>query len=283
MQALTDYIAILDLPYLLPPEQIVGAGAAGVGCGVILQQLGVTKLKIVERYDVGASFARWPKEMHFITPSFPSNGFGLLDLNAVTLHTSPAYSLKTEHPDGAAYARYLQAVAEYHQLPLATGINVSFVRSDPHREGSSSRLLKSGLLELVVNKHIVRIECTAGGYVAEAESGERDLTPTCPLLAMGFVGSLQCIANRFEWNEKKQAVLTAEDESTIAPGLFVVGPSVRQNNLIFCFIYKFRQRFAVVANAIAQRLGLDTTPLEAYRTNGMFLDDLTCCGDGCEC
>ncbi|WP_256386509.1 hypothetical protein [Hydrocoleum sp. CS-953] len=41
--------------------------------------------------------------------------------------------------------------------------------------------------------------------------------------------------------------------------------SVRHGDLIFCFIYKFQQRFAVVGNGIAQRLGIDPTPLEAYR------------------
>ncbi len=52
-----------------------------------------------------------------------------------------------------------------------------------------------------------------------------------------------------------------------------MSPSVRHGDLIFCFIYKFRQRLAVVGNAIAQRLGIDPTPLEAYRREGLFLDD----------
>ena len=52
----------------------------------------------------------------------------------------------------------------------------------------------------------------------------------------------------------------------------------------FCFIYKFRQRFAVVADAIAQRLGKDTTEaVAARRATGMYLDDLSCCEESCEC
>ena len=66
---------------------IVGAGAAGIGCGVVLKDLGLERFTILERHQVGASFSRWPEEMNFITPSFPSHGFGLLDLNAVTLKT----------------------------------------------------------------------------------------------------------------------------------------------------------------------------------------------------
>ncbi|MGD1927735.1 MAG: NAD(P)-binding domain-containing protein [Leptolyngbyaceae cyanobacterium] len=71
---------------------IVGAGAAGIGYGVVLKELGLERFTIVDRHQVGASFSRWPEEMNLITPSFPSHGFGLLDLNAVTLKTSPANS-----------------------------------------------------------------------------------------------------------------------------------------------------------------------------------------------
>jgi hypothetical protein len=66
------------------------------------------------------------------------------------------------------------------------------------------------------------------------------------------------------------------------PGLFVVGPSVRHGSIILCFIYKFRQRFAVVAHAIGEQLGLDTSVLDLYRPQ-MFLDDLSCCDDTCAC
>ena len=55
-------------------------------------------------------------------------------------------------------------------------------------------------------------------------------------------------------------IVTEEaDESTLVPGLFLAGPMVHHRGVRFCFIYKFRQRFAIVANAIAQRLGMDTT------------------------
>ena len=70
----------------------------------------------------------------------------------------------------------------------------------------------------------------------------------------------------------------------IMSNLFLVGPSVRHDDLIFCFIYKYRQRFAVVAKAIADRLGLETEEFEkTYRRWGMFLDDFECCGEQCVC
>lgn len=67
---------------------IVGAGAAGIGCGVVLKDLGIENFVILERHQVGASLSRWAEEMRFIMPSFPSHGFGLLDLNVVVLNTS---------------------------------------------------------------------------------------------------------------------------------------------------------------------------------------------------
>lgn len=103
---------------------IVGTGAAGVGCGVVLRDLGITSFLILDRHTVGASFQRWPEEMRLLTPSFPSNAFGLLDLNAVALNTSPAFSLRCEHPSGVEYARYLHNVARHYELPVRPGVEV---------------------------------------------------------------------------------------------------------------------------------------------------------------
>lgn len=82
---------------------IVGVGAAGIVCGVVLKDLGIENFVILERHQVGASFSRWPEEMKFITPSFPSHGFGLLDLNAIVLKTSPAIKFRKEHISGKEY------------------------------------------------------------------------------------------------------------------------------------------------------------------------------------
>ncbi|CAJ0571293.1 unnamed protein product, partial [Mesorhabditis spiculigera] len=91
-----------------------------------------------------------------------------------------------------------------------------------------------------------------------------------PILATGFRGSLSLINHLVLHDDQGQLQLGSADESTIAPGLFITGP-------------QFRQRFAVVASAIGQRLKMDLTPLDAYRDEGMFLDDLSCCGEDCTC
>lgn len=81
-------------------------------------------------------------------------------------------------------------------------------------------------------------------------------------------------------------LLTPEDESTVTPGLFLVGPSVVHGTsngpLSFCFVYKFRQRFGVVADAIARGLGRETdAAVGACRDMNMFLDDFECCKAAC--
>ncbi|RIK32926.1 MAG: monooxygenase [Chloroflexi bacterium] len=361
---------------------IVGAGAAGVGMGVVLLDLGVGNFTIVERYEVGASFLRWPAEMRFISPSFTSNGFGLLDLNAVTINTSPAHTLREEHPTGHNYAQYLKAVASHFELPVREGVEVYTMQ--PEAEGfrlytsagqlqsrfviwaagefqypntepvdgaehcihnatvaswkelagddftviggfesgidaavtlvrlgkqvrvldaaapwafsspdpslvlspyTQSRLRKAqatGRLELVPGG-VKCVERQNGHFVIHGSEGERWTSPTPPILATGFAGSLGLVHDLFDWHEEHNyALLTENDESTKTPGLFVVGPAVRHGSIILCFIYKFRQRFAVVARAIGERLGLDTSVLEAYRPQ-MFLDDLSCCDDTCAC
>uniref|UniRef100_A0A7S1FV04 FAD/NAD(P)-binding domain-containing protein n=1 Tax=Corethron hystrix TaxID=216773 RepID=A0A7S1FV04_9STRA len=117
-------------------------------------------------------------------------------------------------------------------------------------------------------------------------------TPEPPILCTGFEGSVVAqAADLFHFptpdQEKKSCVgngplLTRDDESTRVPGVFLVGPSVTHGELSFCFVYKFRQRFAVVADAICQGLGMDTrAAVEECRRQDMYLDNFATCEDGC--
>ena len=115
-------------------------------------------------------------------------------------------------------------------------------------------------------------------------------TPQPPLLCTGFAGSVRLgiAKDLFEWGEEGSGCLAGApilndfDESTKTPGLFLVGPAVRHDEHIFCFVYKFRQRFAVVANHIAQGLDFETDDVvDECRQINMFLDDFTCCKGAC--
>ncbi|MBU6178374.1 MAG: NAD(P)-binding domain-containing protein, partial [Verrucomicrobia bacterium] len=89
---------------------IVGAGPAGLGCAVALKACGVENLAILDRRGVGAAFEHWPAQMRMITPSFHSNPFGQVDLNAITPQTSVADYLGREHPSGEDLIALLEAL-----------------------------------------------------------------------------------------------------------------------------------------------------------------------------
>lgn len=108
------------------PIVIVGAGAAGVGMGVLLKHLDLPFV-LIDQGKVGESFLRWPKETRFISPSFTGNAFGAVDLNAVTPDTSPAFSLQTEHPSGVDYAAYLNVLVAHFDLPFIPNISVDSI------------------------------------------------------------------------------------------------------------------------------------------------------------
>lgn len=126
-----------------------------------------------------------------------------------------------------------------------------------------------------------------------AEGSEITLhTPQPPVLCTGFEGSVAAAARHLfkladESDEAKGCLagapmLTLDDESTVVPGVFLVGPTVRHGELSFCFIYKFRQRFGIVADAICRGLGHDTKlPVEICRMQNMYLDDFKCCKTEC--
>ncbi|MEM8767263.1 MAG: NAD(P)/FAD-dependent oxidoreductase [Pseudomonadota bacterium] len=362
---------------------VVGGGVAGVGVAVALRHAGIHNFIVLERHQVGASFAAWPKETRFITPSFPSNSAGILDLNSPTIGVSPGYSLEVEHPTGQEFARHLRAVAGHFKLPVQEQVDVSQVSRDdggfivhtalgilranhviwaagefqyPQRRGFPGSELcrhtatidsyedlegndfiiiggyESGVdaayhlasrgkfvrvfdsvcpwantsaepstalspftlerlhedwfqeqVELIANTPITSVACAGGHYEVIARDGARYQTDVPPLWAGGFEGSHRLIEPLFQMREDGYPLLTANDESTVTPGLFLCGPSVRHENHVFCFIYKYRQRFAVVAKTIATSLGLPAEGLETYRTWGMYLDDLSCCGEECVC
>ena len=364
---------------------IVGAGAAGVGCGVVLKHLGFEQYTILERHSVGASFARWPKEMRFITPSFTSNAFGLMDLNANIIGSSPAFGARREHFDGPEYVDYLSAMADHFELPVECKVDVTAVQPLPDDTGFAvqttqgiyhSRFViwaagefqyprlspfpgaelclhnaqvsswadlsgedflviggaesgidaavtlsnlgkevtvlesqsasenessdpslglspytlerlemarSTGRIQLHGGVTVSRVTSDDTHYTVYGQGNEHWTSNSPPILATGFVGSLSLIRDLFTWSDEGFAELSEEDESTLTPGLFVSGPMIRHEKIVFCFIYKFRQRFAVVANTIAQRLGRDTAPLQVYRQKGMYLDDLSCCDEECLC
>jgi putative flavoprotein involved in K+ transport len=108
---------------------IVGAGAAGVGCAMMLTKtfgLDPSRVLLLERGDaIGESFRRWPAEMRFISPSFNQQGWtASMDLNSIARGSSPAFLFHTEHPSGKEYADYLTVCANAFDLNVRTATEV---------------------------------------------------------------------------------------------------------------------------------------------------------------
>lgn len=140
-------------------------------------------------------------------------------------------------------------------------------------------------LEILEDVEVLKVSIVDGDYVLYLSDGTTHVSKTRPILATGFIPGVKQIHELFEWDNSKIVKLTLKDESTITPGLFLIGPNVKHQNVIFCYIYKFRQRFAVVAKEILNRSNI-TYPNEVfdiYRENNMYLDDLSCCEVNCEC
>ncbi len=136
-------------------------------------------------------------------------------------------------------------------------------------------------LALHGNSTVVRVDKLSGRYVVETQEGEVFDSKQPPIAATGFHSALTPIRDLFAW-EGSVPQFTQEDESTLHPGLFYSGPSLVQRISKFCFIYKFRARFGVIARAIARSLGCPEPDLEDDRRRGFLIDDLECCTN-CEC
>lgn len=366
---------------------VVGAGPAGVGVASLLRQMGVKDMLVIDRYEVGASFLRWPKETRFITPSFYANPFGQIDLNAVTPSSSPALSSGLEHLDGEAYAKYLQDIINTHNIETLTSTHiteVSLTRNGKFRLFSShgekwetpalvwatgeyqfpdknvfvgaehcchyahvhswqdfkpdnyiviggyesavdaavnlldlgchvklltrsapwannhiadpsislSPYTRQRLLRAMENRHfeiyedadvinVIKTTDPDGVYRVQTSDGRAWISHQRPILGTGFTcgGGARQLGPFFDWNDSGYPILTPSDGSTRFPGLYLVGPQVRHDHHIFCFIYKFRQRFAVVAKAIAQQLNLPNSDVSWQPQNA----DICCQDDGCGC
>ncbi|MDR6224153.1 NAD(P)/FAD-dependent oxidoreductase [Desmospora profundinema] len=155
----------------------------------------------------------------------------------------------------------------------------------PYTRERLQDVLETGRLRLWGDAEVVRVQRDQAGWRLFLQDGDTVTVDHPPILATGFRGSVERVKEHFEREEDGNVLLTERDESTRTSGLFLCGPRVKHGNVIFCFIYKFRQRFAVVAEEILRRLEAPYDPdiFQYYRDNQMFLDDLSCCDDECVC
>ena len=365
---------------------IVGSGPAGIGVASLLSQTGIDYV-VLEKNDIGSSFTDWPKNMEMITPSFPSNAFGQIDLNSICEGTSPAFTFSKEHLTGDEYTDYLKLVSNFFQINVETGTEVievkqqkkgwrvetnqgpysanyviwaagefknpqiknikgaelcihsSYVRHPERVEGDHFVIIggyESGVqlaYDLVQNqKEVTLIDpevindtntsdpskslspytCTKynkiqnsplysevvcevrsvskkdGVYQLELDDESVITTERIPICATGFSLVDEPIKDLISYRKNGTPILIEEtDEFFGQENLYLTGPSVRHDDHIFCFIYKFRQRFGVIVEDIMRKEDYkeeDITKLvERWKVNGMYLSDLSCCDTECVC
>lgn len=162
-----------------------------------------------------------------------------------------------------------------------TGSDPSF-RLAPRSRIRLTQALETGRLTLV-DAHASGIKRDGAQWAVSLDNGTRVRADSRPIAATGFGPGLGPVDHLFSRQDDGWPALDEDDQSTLAEGLFLSGPAIRHSGLKFCFIYKFRQRFAHIARVIGERSGKDVGALEAWRAAGMLTDDLSCCGVECAC
>lgn len=155
----------------------------------------------------------------------------------------------------------------------------------PYSRQRLYQAIDTGRLEIVFGVDVIGLtRDAAGGFRIHAGDGRYWDEKAAPILGTGFLkgGGARQIAELWDWDADGRVVLSDADESTITPGLFLAGPQVRQERRIYCFIYKFRQRHALIARRIGLCLDRDTTALETGAGAWGPFGNSECC-EGCEC
>lgn len=365
---------------------IVGAGPAGIGIASLISQSDISYL-VLEKNEIGNSFLEWPKSMEMITPSFPSNAFGQIDLNSICEGTSPAFSFNKEHLTGDEYSEYLELVSDHFEIKVKTDTEVKTVHkqkngwtlntnketylakyiiwaagefnnpqiknikgseqcihssyikypnmiqgnnlviiggyesgvqlaydlienkqkvtlinplkiddvstSDPSRVLSPYTFnkyekLKNSNLYTEILGEVESVSENDSAYNIKLKDGTIIKTEEVPICATGFSLFHEPIKEFISFREDGSPKLVEQtDEFHGQKNMYLSGPSVRHDEHIFCFIYKFRQRFGVIVEDIMKKENYSDKNIsllvDSWKTNGMYLSDLNCCGDECIC
>ncbi|MEM6523261.1 MAG: NAD(P)/FAD-dependent oxidoreductase [Bacteroidota bacterium] len=134
---------------------------------------------------------------------------------------------------------------------------------------------------------VTSVEFEDGNYVVRTKNGKIFSSTQKPINCTGFASSLTLVNKLFLFAKDGFPLLSEVDESIETKNLFLVGPQVKHEKALFCFIYKYRQRFAIVAESIARRKRIGRRKikevLKEYKDLNFYLKDLSCCDGECIC
>ena len=249
-------VEVLDIKTQDDGKIVVSTSEGDVACRALIWAGGEFQFKktIPNTVRVGESYAAMPKGHHVIIGGAESG-------------METAFNL--------VMAGSSVTVLDASQ-PWAERVSDSSYGLSPYTFGRVRLLQESGKAEFISERaeHISETEVRTKSRTIQLEHPAIDAT--------GFDTEQSLAGKLFDFADG-HAQLTDRDESTIMPNVYLVGPNVQHDKAIFCFIYKYRQRFAVVASEIMSRWGQYSPVIADYAQQGFLLDDLSCCDGECVC
>lgn len=160
------------------------------------------------------------------------------------------------------------------------------VRLSPYTHQRLKEAVAAGHeIEMHVGHEVIDTREDEDGYHILLANGETVVTPNIPIVATGFDVNQNPLVQQLFALQDGEVKLTAQDESTRYPNIFLIGATVRHESAILCYIYKFRARFAVLAEMVmkCEGLSVDEAIIQSFKANNMYLEDYSCCEVDCSC
>lgn len=147
----------------------------------------------------------------------------------------------------------------------------------PYTAERLSSMANMDLVELEQGFEVEKVTEDNNGYEILSTKGDIIQSAGKPINCTGFNTHLGPVNSLFDMSEDGFPIINKFDESTLNRNLFLSGPKLVHGNILLCFIYKFRGRFATPCSIIGAELELDTSILSHYLQAGMLLSDFNCC------
>lgn len=140
-------------------------------------------------------------------------------------------------------------------------------------------------VRLLTNRNITAIKNYGKSFQVFSSNQSEPFLTGGVIQATGFSPKNNPLIQQLFEVSEDNIILSSQDESTIFKNAFLIGSVIQNEDAILCYIYKFRARFAVLANLICKRENITVSSdlIEFYKQNQMFLADYSCCDVNCSC
>ena len=223
-------------------------------------------------------------------PNIPGNNYGI---HYADIQTYQPFSNQMQTVIGGNEAGFDVAISLAKRgIPTTIYTAESGLESkaaDPSKRLSTftiGRYLEyADLIHVESHKQLVAIKKEPTTFKLTFADSSTATSQTKPIFATGFaVSQSHLVSSLFEIRENRP-LLTTTDESTKSPNVFLIGPQVTHDDVVLCYIYKYRQRFAPLAEEILVRQHMAINPqiTKQYKKANMFLEHFDDCDVNCQC